>query len=116
MKVVLRTMIPSGTVVCQPDPETIVGIDPLGRFEGASPAAILAVQGVAQTLKKNPGPSGANEEPEPVAEDYGEAYVPRLRRGPNPEGVKRTQGTIHAPEPAYGTPGVLRGMAYRRRG
>ena len=49
----LRTMIDSETPMPGPPAPTIVGRDPLRDFN-ASPAAILAAQGVEQTLTKNP--------------------------------------------------------------
>lgn len=116
MKVVLRTMIPAGTVVSRPDAGAIVGIDPLGRFAGVAPSVILAAQGVEQTPEKRPRRDEVHEEPPEVPEDGTEAYQSRFRNGPHPDDLARHHGTVRAPEPAYGSNAVVRGMAYRRPG
>jgi len=115
MKALLGKLIADGTAIPRRDPETVVGIDPLGRFPGIPPSVVLGVQGVTQTLTQNPRPTDAHEVPEPDPDDGKPLFQSRLGPTGTLDDTKRPE-TFHAPEPAYGTSAVLRGMAYVRAG
>jgi hypothetical protein len=95
---------------------TLVGRDPLGRFDGVHPTTILEVQGVDHRPKPSPRmPTELHEEigeaPEEGAAPFYESKRPRIAD----KAVKRDP-TVWMPEPAWGEGQLPIGVYRVRRG